>query len=84
MHFVWCESVENFFRDKTVEREKKCLCVPDSALLFFVRSFSLIMVHEKYSFGLKFPLLILVQKEQVETNPLCRIAMLWPSKAGVF
>lgn len=60
------------------------MCVPDSALLFFVRSFSLIMVHEKYSFGLKFPLLILVQKEQVETNPLCRIAMLWPSKAGVF
>lgn len=27
MHFVWCESVENFFRDKTLLRERKSVCV---------------------------------------------------------
>lgn len=85
MHFVWCESVENFFRDKTLLRERKSVCVSQIQRYYSLCvHFSLIMVLEKYSFGLKFPLLILVQKEQVETNPLCRIAMLWPSKAGVF
>lgn len=69
MHFVWCESVENILRDKTLlrERERMSDCVAGSVSLFCVHPFSLInMVLEKTSFEKKFPCLILVQREQVE------------------
>lgn len=63
MHFVWCESVGNILRDKTLLRERLSDCVEGSVSLFCVHPFSLInMVH----FEKKFPCLILVQREQVE------------------
>lgn len=55
MHFVWCESVGNILRDKTLlrerERERMSDCVAGSVSLFCVHPFSLInMVLEKTSF----------------------------------
>lgn len=51
MHFVWCESVGNILRDKTLLRERMSDCVAGSVSLFCVHPFSLInMVLEKTSF----------------------------------
>lgn len=33
MHFVWCESVENFFIDKTLLRERKSVCPRFSVII---------------------------------------------------
>lgn len=85
MHFVWCESVENILRDKTLLRERLSDCVAGSVSLFCVHPFSLIdMVLEKTSFWKKVSMLNPSSKRTSGNDPLWIIAMLRPSKAGVF